>query len=389
MGPRRVLFVDGEPHVLAGLRRMLRRHVDWELSFATSAEQALAQLVTRPVDIVVSAVRLPGMDGGELLSHVQRLYPSTGRLALSGAADGTDVIAVVGPAQGIVARPRDADALIRTIDRAVAARDRAADARLRTILGDVEALPAPPAVHLRLVEVSSRPNSGIPDIVAVLESDPALCAEILRLVNSAYFGLGRHVESVERAVGLLGLDLVHALALGGKVFGAGLTAPKNLDLGRLRRTAMLAAGYARVIAASERWVPETVGRAFLAAMLRDVGLLALAADAAAYDRIRAVPAMDDAARSEAEREAFGCTVPEASAYILGQWGLAESVVDAIACQPTRPDDIGATPIAHVVGFAHHRARVGHVPADDGTSPWYELHNQRWNDVCDAAGSMGL
>lgn len=387
MSPRRVLFVDAEPHTLAGLRRMLRGKVDWELTFADSAEQALAHLVTQPVDVVVSEMRMPGMDGGELLSHVQRLYPSTARLILAGDGDGKDVIAAVGAAQKVVTRPCDADTLVRAIDRVLADRDRVADERLRGILGDVDALPAPPSVHLRLVEVSSRVNSGLADVVAVLESDLALCAEILRLVNSAYFGLARHVESVGRAVGLLGLDTVHALALGGKVFGVGLATPKNLDVVQLRRTGMRAAGYARAIAASERWAPETVGRAFLTALLRDLGLLALAADVAAYDQVRAVSREDQWARSQAELDAFGCTVPEASAYILGLWGLPEPVVEAIACQPTRPDDIGTTPVAHVVSFAHHRALVSHVAADPGASTWHEVRNQRWNDVCDATGAI--
>ncbi len=387
MSSHRVLLVSGDQSVLAALKRLLRGNVEWELVLADSAEQALVLLVTVPVDVVVSSLRLPGMDGDELLSHVRRLYPSTARVALSAEADGTDAITAVGAAQVVLTWPRDARTLARSIDEVLAVRELGSDERLRRILGDVDALPAPPAVHLRLVEVSSRPNSGLSDVVAVLESDLALCAEILKLVNSAYFGLTRHIESVERAVGLLGLDTIHALALSGKVFGADLATPHNLDVVRLRRTAMRAAGFARSIAASERWAPESVGRAFLAALLRDVGLLALAADGAAYDRVRDVPWDEPWARSEAEMNAFGCTVPEASAFILRQWGITEPVVEAIASQPSRPDDMSATPIAHVVGFAHLRAQSGHVVAEVGTSPWHEVRNQRWNDICDAAGSL--
>jgi len=389
MSPRRVLFVDAEPHILTELKRMLRGKVDWELTFADSAEQALALLAAQPVDAVVSDMRMPGMDGGELLSHVQRLYPSTARLILSGHADSEDIVAAAGATQKFLSKPCDADTLVHAIDRVLVVRDRVTDERLRGILGDVEALPKPPSVHLRLIDVSSRLNSGLTDVVAVLESDLALSAEILKLVNSACFGLAGHVESVRRAVGLLGLDTVHGLALSGKVFGVGVRTPKNLDVVQLRRTAMRAAGYARVIAASERWPPETVGRAFLTALMRDLGLLALAADVDAYDRVRAVSTEDQWARSQAELDAFGCTVPEASAYILGLWGFAEPVVEAIACQPTRPDDTGATPIAQVVGFAHRRALVSYVAADAGASTWHEVRNQRWNDVCDAAGAIDL
>jgi len=139
--PRRVLFVDDEPHILSGLRRMLRGKTDWELTFADSAEQALAQLATLPVDVVVSDMRMPGMDGGELLSHVRRLYPSTARLILSGHADREDIIAAVGPTQQFLSKPCDADTLVHAINRVLAVRDLVPDERLREILGDVEALP--------------------------------------------------------------------------------------------------------------------------------------------------------------------------------------------------------------------------------------------------------
>ncbi len=387
MSSHRVLLVSAEAALVSGLRRMLRWKGDWELVIADSAERALVLLVTGPVDVVVAGRYLTGMDGDEFLWHVRRLYPSTARVMVSADADVTDVVSAAGVAQVLLSWPRDAGALVRSIEAVLAARDLGVDERLRGILGDVEALPAPPSVHLRLVEVSARPNSAMSDVVAVLESDLALCAEILKLVNSAYFGLSRRIESVDRAVGLLGLDTIHALALSGKVFGADLATPRDLDVVQLRRTAMRAAGFARAIAASERWTPESVGRAFLAALLRDVGLLALASDAAGYERVRVVPVEDPWARSQAELDAFGCTVPEASAFILGQWGITQPVVEAIACQPAQPDDMSVTPIAHVVGFAHLRAQQDHVVAEVGTSPWHEVRNQRWNDICEATGSL--
>ena len=61
---RRVLFVDDEPRILEGLRRMLRsqRH-DWEMAFAPGGEAALAMLETLPFDVIVSDMRMPGIDG--------------------------------------------------------------------------------------------------------------------------------------------------------------------------------------------------------------------------------------------------------------------------------------------------------------------------------------
>ena len=69
---RRVLFVDDEPRILEGLRRMLRpqRH-EWEMAFAPGGEAALAMMEASPFDVIVSDMRMPGMDGATLLCRVR------------------------------------------------------------------------------------------------------------------------------------------------------------------------------------------------------------------------------------------------------------------------------------------------------------------------------
>ena len=106
---RRVLFVDDEPHLLAALRRMLRSERErWDMLFAGSGPEALALIAAEPVDAIVSDMRMPGMDGAELLSRVQRDWPSTARIVLSGQADRGSVIAVLRSAQQFLAKPCEA-----------------------------------------------------------------------------------------------------------------------------------------------------------------------------------------------------------------------------------------------------------------------------------------
>lgn len=85
---RCILFVDDEPLVLHGLRNILRsqRH-HWDMVFVTTAEAALQRLEQSPVDIVVTDMRMPGMDGVGLLRHVRAHFPHVRCLALSGYAD--------------------------------------------------------------------------------------------------------------------------------------------------------------------------------------------------------------------------------------------------------------------------------------------------------------
>jgi YesN/AraC family two-component response regulator len=83
-----ILFVDDERRVLTGCRRMLRHVGDrWELAFVSSGEEALAFLKTTPVDVVVSDMRMPGMDGAALFARLKVEHPGIVRIILSGYSE--------------------------------------------------------------------------------------------------------------------------------------------------------------------------------------------------------------------------------------------------------------------------------------------------------------
>ena len=81
-----LLLVDDEENILSSLRRLLRNQ-GYEIFTATGGEQALAMLEERPVDLVISDARMPGMDGATLLAEVQRRWPDCMRILLTGYAD--------------------------------------------------------------------------------------------------------------------------------------------------------------------------------------------------------------------------------------------------------------------------------------------------------------
>jgi CheY-like chemotaxis protein len=70
---RRILFVDDEPMVLRGLQRTLRKmRAEWDMTFVTSGRSALNVLDKKPIDVIVSDLRMPEMDGGRLLAEVKK-----------------------------------------------------------------------------------------------------------------------------------------------------------------------------------------------------------------------------------------------------------------------------------------------------------------------------
>jgi HD-like signal output (HDOD) protein/ActR/RegA family two-component response regulator len=369
----RVLFVDDEPHLLAALRRMLRPERDrWDVLFASSGAEALAIFAEQPVDAIVSDMRMPGMTGAELLAVVQRDHPATARIILSGQADRASVIEAIRSAQQFLAKPCDAETLTGAVTRALAVRRRLVDPALRELIGGVSTLPILPAIYHQLVAAMAEPEVDLASIATILAGDVATSAEVLKLVNSAFFGLTRTIPTVESAVSLLGLDNIQALVVTGSVFRMSDSPVAEVDVEELRELALRRAAIGRRVSALEGWPQHETNPAVLACMLRDVGALVLAegrpvAHRELIARLKdeggaGCGGVDPVRKAELECELYGCTAPEAGAYLLGLWNFPDVIVHAVASQPLPEAGPGVGPMVHLLNFAQLRALDAERPA---------------------------
>ena len=207
------------------------------------------------------------------------------------------------------------------------------------------------------------------EVAAIVASDVATSAELLKLVNSAFFGLPREVYSVHDAVRLLGLDNVQALVLASSLFRVNEALAWVLDVEELRAQSLRRAAIARSIAQLEDWSSRAKDIVVLSSMLRDVGLLVLTegrpeAAVALKTALEAEPEPISAQRRhELETAAYGCSIPQASAYLLGLWGFAPAIVHTIAAQPLTDTNHGVTQFERALNFATARASnaMGDLP----------------------------
>jgi HD-like signal output (HDOD) protein/ActR/RegA family two-component response regulator len=327
---RRILFVDDDPHVLDGLRDLLRRERDeWDMVFALGGVAALGELEGQPFDVVVSDMRMPEVDGATLLRIVQERHPETVRIVLSGQTDIEAALRVVPVAHQFLAKPCERDELRGAIARACLSRALLTDAGVRRATGGAESLPSAPTLYSRLVEVSADPETTMDDIGALVESDIAMCAKVLQLVNSAFFGLGRRISSAREAVTYLGLAPLRALVLSAGAFRAFTPAHpiEGFSVEALEAHSSLVARTASAMLPSRHKAAE----AFTAGMLHDVGKLILAMQrpdelatviAAAHDEGRPLHIL--------EHERLGVTHAEVGAYLLSLWRLPAPIVEAVA-----------------------------------------------------------
>jgi putative nucleotidyltransferase with HDIG domain len=329
----RILFVDDEPNILSGLRRQLRdmRH-KWDMAFTESGQQALALMATQPFDILVSDMRMPGMDGSQLLAEVRQRYPTTVRIILSGHADHELVMKTVRLAHQYLAKPCEAEVLQQVLRRADALHDLLSHDQLVGLVGQIDSLPALPSSYTHLLEELESPDSSLESIGALVSRDVGMSATVLKLVNSAFFGLNRHVASPTQAVGLLGLEVIRGLVLSQGFFNAfDLRRVSHLSFEAVWRHSLAVANLSRAIASLEETDPKVVDSAFIAGMLHDVGKLVLAnVTPDAYGQVIATVRSQNRLVVDVERQVMGTSHAEAGAYLMGLWGVDEKIIHSIA-----------------------------------------------------------
>jgi putative nucleotidyltransferase with HDIG domain len=330
---KQILFVDDDGNVLDGLRRMLRtQRNEWDMQYVLSGAEALKIMAAKPIDLLVTDMRMPEMDGAELLREVMKRHPGTIRMVLSGQADSNLTMRAVGVAHQFIAKPCDPETLKSIVNRAIGLRLLLKDNRLTSIISEMDALPSVPALYLEMAEELQSADPSIQNVGQIIARDPGMAAKVLQLTNSAFFGLRHRVANPSDAVAYLGLDRVQHLFLAVQAFSQ-FTPPAAcaFSMEPLWHHCLSTAVRAKAIAKEEEAGREIAEDAFTAALLHDIGELVLAcrlgdrhAEAMNLAEMKGIPLWD------AEQQILSATHAEVGAYLLGLWGLPDSIVEAVA-----------------------------------------------------------
>lgn len=335
---RHVLFVDDEPAVLSGLRRMLHpMRSEWRMTFVTSANEALGVLASDPADVIIADMRMPGVDGATLLTEIRRRWPDTVRIILSGYADDQAALRSVAVAHQFLSKPCDPGSLSETVRSACQMRDRLADPQLRRLIGGIGALPSSPSSFTSITEALSARDASAESVSPLIAEDPGAAAKLLQLVNSAFFGLAKSVVNLGEAAAYLGLPKVRDIVLAqgaSELFRYG-SSELAWVVQELARHSVTVAEKSRELAPAE--FSET---AYVAGLLHDVGRLALASVAG----VSYLPIWRErhtgADLVAVEQARLTATHAEVGGYLLRLWGLPSAIVEPVArhCDPRAPGD---------------------------------------------------
>lgn len=329
----------------------------YDLESAETSDEAFKALQDQQFDILVTDFVDPGSDGMHFLVAVARTQPDCVRMVVSSNFGPVKIASGLFFGHRYFERPCDVEDLGRLLLRLAHFRDRIGNEKIRALVGGLGSLPAPPEAFLKLQQVMSSPSVSTDEIATVIEQYPAVTAKLLQIVNSAQFGLSRKVISAAEAVNFVGLNLLRVLVLAVHAVTAYQERP-----GRTRLVSMLwdhsleVAAAARQIARSQKFSAQSIERAFLAALLHDIGRIVIAGHAPEeMYRVSDVANELQIPLADAQTERLGATFADIGAYLLALWGIDDEVISIVQCHERLGSfdgsDVSAAAALHVAHCA--------------------------------------
>lgn len=381
----KILFVDDEASILSALKRLL---IDekWDCHFVLSAKEALELLAKEKFDLLVSDVMMPEMDGCELLAEVKKNHPSVIRLFLTGFAKKEKVSKALteGYAQQIIPKPwidQELKEIIRSALRQ-SAQQKKHSQKFQTIINSIPLLPALPESYSQVQNCILDDDVNIEKMADIIGLDVAMSSTLLHWANSALFGQRFRVDTIKKAIVVLGTDIVINLILSESVSQSMASATPQIDgfdLKRFKSHSIATAIIARLLIKSlHSSNSDLQDRVFIAGLLHDIGKLVAASH---FSQSFSTALQESKQRGcplyEIETETLRTTHAELGSFLAEWWALPHFIVSAIqlhhdpASSPIEPEIVDAVHLANLITY-----RIGYGCNDEKIEQ--KINQNLWN-----------
>jgi len=238
----------------------------------------------------------------------------------------------------------------------------------KQFLSGIDELISLPEVCLKVDELAQKPDTSAVEIAQAVAQDPHLAAQILRIANSPFYNFPMPVETLSRAIVVIGIQDLRDLVLSSSIIRTfSQTESKVFDLKDYWRHSVFTGFLARQLGAKTQTRVLCRDRLFMAGLLHDIGMLVMSVKIPEIMRI--VVSRSQVAREsyiQAEKLIFGLTHAEIGAELMKQWGLPVSLqtVARYHHSPGRADDhLLETSIVHIANAMSHYLKLSPVSSD--------------------------
>ena len=323
----KILFIDDHENILQGLRLSLRSmRAEWDMAFAPSGAEGLEMFDRIWPDVVVTDMRMPDIDGTQVLRDIQRRKPDVGKIILSGYSDKDTVIRNLQLANGYLSKPCRTQDLVAAIRNTLRSNDIILNSEIRNSIAEIETIPACPDVFERLLGELESGNANPEAIGEIITQDIALSTNILRIINCEFFNFPRQAGTIEHAVRILGPQALRNIIMTSRLFEETSDCDQaDISVKMLWEHCLRVARFATVIAADSGLSETDRNDTVIAAMFHDIGKFVLASKMRPrFAEVLAMVRKDSCRVDVAERCVLGASHAEVGAYLLARWGFSHA-----------------------------------------------------------------
>ncbi|MCP5005437.1 MAG: HDOD domain-containing protein [Planctomycetes bacterium] len=330
---RRILFVDNDVNVIEKLKKQLySMRVVWDMVFVGSGEEALKLLESAAYDVVVSDLHMQEMNGVELFDIVMKKYPGIVRIMHSGNSDREMAEDSVRCTHQFLLKPCEPEIIKYTIERTCKLQDLTKNENLNQTITRIKNLPSLPELYNRITQEMQSHEPSLAEVGSLISKDISLSAKILQIVNSAYYNLPRQIVDPKQATIYLGSETVKAIVLSNHIFTSFTDEAETFgfNITQMWNHSMTVGLVSGEIARAEHAEKGEIEEAIIAGVLHDIGKLIMLKIPETYKEILSFVEYTGSDLVDAEYAVMKISHAELGAYLLGLWGIPDSVVEMVA-----------------------------------------------------------
>lgn len=318
-----VLFVDDEEFILRSLKRLFKRE-SYHSVFFSSAREVIDYLEDHHVDLIVTDIRMPDMDGYQLLTIIKDKHPGILRVALSGYTESKMIYNLIEKnlAKLFIFKPWDSIDLKNSIMNILEFESILRSKNILELINNLDSLPVLPEMYIKVSELIDH-NADIKDVASVVSNDQAIALKILKLANSAFYG--RKTGDLNEAIMGIGLNNLKNIILGNAIFKG----PPNIlqKLEKVWEHSVRTNKFVHLIYNNflNKKIPSIFGSVGL---LHDIGkVIFLLYFDDSYDELTNQNHNDEGSIISEEKHVYHVTHQELGAYLLNWWELPFAYVE--------------------------------------------------------------
>nr|MBN2276226.1 HDOD domain-containing protein [candidate division Zixibacteria bacterium] len=250
--------------------------------------------------------------------------------------------------------------------------------RLKQIINNIRNLPTPPIVFEQIQKVINNPDTSVADVAGILSEDPAMSVKVLKLTNSAFYGLSREIDSVRHAVMIIGLEAVKNLVLSASVLSMFKANNENKEYHEnFWRHSLSTALASRLLAHEHRggkiFNPDP---AFSSGLIHDIGKMIICCFMPAEHKqiMEYMEQHPKVSEMEAEVAILGFNHAQLGRQLAVAWKLPERLADTIGYHHSPGIENKSDNFAHLINLANYVVHISTL-VDDSQSLRYKLNSE--------------